>query len=252
MEYLQSHGYNIVGFDPAYEGPNPYIIRRNFCSDTGLNAQGIILRHVLEHIKDPVHFLQLIRASNNMSGLVYMEVPCLDWISQHGAWFDIYYEHVNYFRMRDLQAMFEVVVESGHMFGGQYIYIIADLETLKNPVRDEKDIFCLQDNFLNTVEKSKMVNRQSEVPSAIWGCSSKGVIFLMFMERSGIKIDYAIDINPQKQGKYLPATGTLVSSPQDAMQVLPSGANIFVMNSNYTSEIINISNNRYRYHSVEL
>ena len=253
LEYLQSCDYKITGFDPAYEGLNPDIIKRHFTSETGLNAQCILLRHVLEHIQDPVKFLNNIRASNRESGQIYIEVPCLDWICEHGAWFDIYYEHVNYFRMTDLVGMFETVYESGHLFGGQYLYVVADLASLKTPVRNIKDIFYLPEYFFDTLKKSQsIISGKSKHQSAVWGCSSKGVIFLLFMERSGFKIDCAIDINPKKQGYYLPATGTLVSSPEDALAVLQPGADIFVMNSNYLSEIQNTTKNQFNYHMVEL
>src|SRR3546814_9608010 len=61
---------------------------------------------------------------------IYIEVPCFDWIVEHSAWFDVFYEHVNYFRLADLRAMFGTVHEAGHLFGGQYLYIVADLSTL--------------------------------------------------------------------------------------------------------------------------
>jgi hypothetical protein len=43
------------------------------------------------------------------------------------SWFDLFYEHVNYFRLDDLRRMFGTVHEAGHLFGGQYLYIVADL-----------------------------------------------------------------------------------------------------------------------------
>ena len=54
-------------------------------------------------------------------------MPCLDWICKHRAWFDIFYEHVNYFRLTDFQRLFQRIEDSGHLFGGQYLYVVAEL-----------------------------------------------------------------------------------------------------------------------------
>ena len=91
-----------------------------------------LLRHVLEHIQDPVSFLAEI-ANANQGGQIYIEVPCFDWILEHKAWFDLFYEHVNYFRLDDLRRMFGTVHEAGHLFGGQYLYVVADLASLRDP-----------------------------------------------------------------------------------------------------------------------
>jgi hypothetical protein len=86
---------NVVGCDPTYEGTNPRVIKRNFAAELGIRADAIVLRHVLEHIQDPVDFLRQLKDANGGQGRIYIEVPCFDWICRHRAWFDIFYEHVN-------------------------------------------------------------------------------------------------------------------------------------------------------------
>ena len=88
-------------------------------------------------------------------------------------------------------------------------------------------------------------------PEEPWGGASKGVIFSLFMQRAGIKVDTVIDINPAKQEKYLAGTGLLVQSPSQALKHLLPNANIFVMNSNYLSEIIALTNNKFNYLTVD-
>ena len=60
-----------------------------------------------------------------------------------------------------------------------------------------------------------------------------------------------IDINPAKQGKFLPATGLKVQSPTDALSKLAAGATIWVMNSNYLDEIKKMSGNTYNYICID-
>ncbi len=253
LEQLQKAGFDICGLDPAYEGCNPLIRKEYFTREQGLKADGVILRHVLEHISNPEEFLVQIREANGGEGKVYIEVPCLEWIRDHHAWFDLFYEHVNYFRLKDLHQLFGTVYASGHLFGGQYLYIIADLSTLRTPVRDPLDMFHLPADFGESLSGwvDRLKDKNKALPTVVWGGSSKGVIFSLLMQQAGGMIDFVVDINPAKQGKYLPASGLEVLSPSAAMRQLTSGADIIVTNQNYLSEIKQATNNKFNYWTVD-
>lgn len=248
LEQLQSIGFNVTGCDPTYEGTNSSIVKKYFNPDAGHRADGIILRHVLEHVEGPVDFIAKLRDTNGGKGKIYIEVPCFDWICEHRAWFDIFYEHVNYFRLADFYRMFDCVYEAGHTFNGQYLYVVADLATIRAPNHDIQDQFEFPGDFLATVGKhaARLSTRKHET-FAVWGGASKGVIFSLYMERAGSRVEVVIDINPAKQGKFLPATGIRVLSPESAICNLPKGVDIYVMNSNYLNEIINLTANQFNY-----
>lgn len=245
LEQLQALGFRITGLDPTYEGTNPSVIREYFTPSTGLRADALVLRHVLEHVTDPLAFLQRLRDSNGGQGKIYIEVPCLDWIATNRAWFDLFYEHVNYFRLGDFARLFGTIHEAGHTFGGQYLYAVADLATLRAPVATAQDSFDFPIDFVHGVTHSaarlKIAKAEpagrKRAPAAIWGGASKGVIFALFMERAGAPVDLVIDINPAKQGRFLAATGLCVFAPQSALALLPPGTDLFVMNRNYLNEI---------------
>jgi len=247
LEQLQSMGFEITGLDPTYEGTNPAVIREYFTPAVGLRADALVLRHVLEHVTDPVAFLSQLRDANGGRGKIYIEVPCLDWIAAHRAWFDLFYEHVNYFRLGDFARLFGTVYEAGYLFGGQYLYAVAELSSLRTPVCTPADAFEFPTDFLHGVTRSAArlrgavtataPYRPTRAPSAIWGGASKGVIFALYMERAGAPLDLVIDINPAKQGRHLAATGLRVHAPEEALAHLPPGADLFVMNRNYLAEI---------------
>lgn len=243
LEMLLAQGFDITGFDPAYEGTNPRVMKSYFNSGIGIKAKGIVLRHVLEHIQDPFNFLLRLKEANGGSGKIYIEVPCIDWICNHRAWFDIYYEHVNYFRNSDFLRMFSHIIESGRLFGGQYLFVVAELASLRMPEINIKENFIFPDDFLPCLA--------DPIHGAIWGGASKGVIFALLSERTGHRVSTVIDINPAKQGKYLPSTGLLVQSPEEALPLLPKGSTIYIMNSNYAEEIKKMSNHAYRYIEVD-
>lgn len=251
LNMLRESGLSARGMDPAYEGNEPYIVKDVF--KPGLNAafDGVILRHVLEHISDPVSFLHNIAETNNFSGLIYIEVPCFDWILDNHAWFDIFYEHVNYFRISDFYRIFSSIYESGHVFGGQYMYVVADLSSMTP--RSSLSVYeqiLLPDDFMSELHDiaAYLTNREGKV--VIWGAASKGVIFSIYMRRLGVDVHYLADINPAKQGMYIPAVGLLVSTP-DEIAGISDVRDVVVMNTNYLDEIREMTGNKYQYITVE-
>jgi len=246
LDHLLAQGYAVTGIDPAYEGDNPKVLKARFERGLGLSADAVILRHVLEHMPDPLSFLASIADANGGKGSIYIEVPCLDWICSRRAWFDVFYEHVNYFRMRDFERMFGTILESGRAFGGQYLYVVADLSSLRRPRFDPGCAAIFPADFLGSIQRlAAMAGKRAR--NAVWGAASKGVVFAVYMQRAGAQLAFVIDINPVKQGKYLAVSGLQVLPPEQALRLLQPGDNVFVMNSNYLDEIVAQSGNQYHY-----
>lgn len=183
LETLLAKGFDVTGFDPTYEGENPRVKRQYFAPGVIEKANGLILRHVLEHIKNPIGFLEQLKITNGGSGKIYIEVPCFDWVCEHKAWFDIFYEHVNYFRLKDFKRIFGEVVESGRLFGGQYLYVIAELASLKTPVIDINDRVNFPSDFEENIKEQNRTeqNRTEQpfgaaLPKALYSPCSKSAL----------------------------------------------------------------------------
>ena len=250
LEHLQKLGFKITGLDPTYEGENKNIVKEFFTSETGIRGEGIILRHVLEHVQNPVDFLFDISEANGNQGKIYIEVPCFDWICSKRAWFDIFYEHVNYFRLSDFKRIFEEIHSCGHVFGGQYIYVVADLASIRRPKYTNPEGIDFPENFLSNIGFFQNLLEKSSKNSVVWGGASKGVIFSLFMKKIGINIESIIDINPAKQGKYIACTGLKVSSPE-ILRNSPKNTNVIIMNGNYTLEIKELTKSQFNYYGVD-
>lgn len=248
LELLLANGLHVTGFDPAYEGINPRIRRHFFEEGVGIEAKGLILRHVLEHIPDPVSFLKNLSKANQRRGRIYIEVPCFDWICEHKTWFDIFHEHVNYFRLDDFHRMFSQVVESGRIFGGQYLYVVAELSSVREPSLVAESPFLFPSDFTSGINANSPDNTGSIV---VWGGASKGVIFSLLKARAGFTVQAVIDINPAKQGKFLPVSGFQVQPPESVLPMLELGHPIFVMNSNYLDEIRTMTGNKFTYITID-
>jgi len=253
VELMRERGLDARGVDNAYEGDADYIEKRHFGSGIEVASDLIVLRHVLEHIPDPVDFLRQIATANQGLGHVLIEVPCFDWIMQNRAWFDVFYEHVNYFRISDLTRLFSKVVEFGPLFGGQYIFLIAELSSLA-PEADRpmvNDVEFPEDFFdrIDTIAKEALTTPDRN--RIVWGAAAKGVMFAHHLSKRGVQLKCAVDINPAKQGRYLPSTGLPVMAPGTVLPELPGDSEIYVMNSNYLHEIRNTAGDRFRYISVD-
>lgn len=248
LEHITANGFDIRGIDPTYEGDNAAISKEYFTAEHKLRGDGIVLRHVLEHIPDPFSFLDLIRQSNGNRGRIYIEVPCFDWICEHRAWFDVFYEHVNYFRLSDFHRMFGSIHVADRFFGGQYIHVVADLSSLRPPEYRETERAHFPSDFLDRIPRAHGAEGTKTV---VWGGASKGVIFALMSERAGVPVDAIIDINPAKQHKYIPATGLAIHAPDELLPRLAPGSTIYVMNSNYLAEIADMSGNAFHYVGID-
>lgn len=151
-EMLRARGLDVTGLDPAYEGNASYIIRKPFSPSLGLTGDMVVLRHVLEHIARPFEFLKEITIANGGKGLIYIEVPCLDWITENRAWYDIFYEHVNYFRLSDFSRFFGSIIARGRLFGGQYMFVVADIASFSQDVPTSNKMFSIPFNFFSGID----------------------------------------------------------------------------------------------------
>jgi len=73
LELLQADGtFEVTGYDGAYEGSNAAIEKRFLSAADKLDADLVVLRHVLEHIQRPHEFLQLLSGIFNGAD-IYIE-----------------------------------------------------------------------------------------------------------------------------------------------------------------------------------
>lgn len=233
-ELLEKRGFkNIYGFDPAYEGDNQNITKDYFGEKyKSINADLVILRHVLEHIEKPYEFLQYIQKATSQDTKILIEVPDFEWIVENRAFWDIFYEHCNYFDATFLSSFF-LKATTKKVFGSQYLLMLASLDELRKPYvkhRYPKNIF--EESFNNIKEFLS-----HHTPLALWGGASKGVTLLNIFDKNRQLVEYCIDINPKKQDKFIATTGHKIVSP-DFLMTNNENISALVVNQNYYEEIV--------------
>lgn len=247
VKMVQADGFfQIEGYDASYEGNNPAIERRYLNESDKIKADLVVLRHVLEHIPNPYNFLCMLKKVFG-NAKIYIEVPNYDWIVANNTFFDITYEHVNYFSQLSLKKLFDTpTTKQGLLFDEQYQYVFADLSTLNvefNELYESQnwEYISFSDLFPNLradIERLDTLAQESYV--YVWGAATKGCLFLAHCKNNNLlidKIQYAIDQNPQKIGKYLPGSLVQIKSKQEFFKTVKDNALLIVSNPAYKDEI---------------
>jgi SAM-dependent methyltransferase len=223
-----------IGFDPSYVGADVESggrvrFERRFydatCAD--LAADAVVCRHVIEHIPDPVALLRVVRQTlGNSSARVFFETPCVEWILRNEVVWDLFYEHCSYFTADSLSNAFEragFTVESvRHTFGGQYLWAEARPSSMEKDVRPRPGdvpqlaaMFSRHEAALVDALRTRLTALADRGAVAIWGAAAKGVTLANLVDRDRALVACVVDLNPMKQGRYLPGTGHPIVAPSE-------------------------------------
>lgn len=254
-----------VGFDPSYcPGPTGGATtgRATFIEDfyseryADYEADLICCRHVLEHIDDPIDFLSMLRRviGDGATTAVFFEVPnVLFTLHDFGIW-DVIYEHCSYFSPGSLARAFTSsgfdVLELTEEFEGQFLCIdalpghgvdhtCAQSDAVKLSLRD---IAPFAANYRERTQTWRRALERIESEgrrAVVWGAGSKGVSFLNTLNLED-QVEYAVDINPRKQGMYIAGTGQQIVSPEFLREYQPDV--VIVVNPIYKGEIQQLTN----------
>jgi SAM-dependent methyltransferase len=251
-----------VGFDPSYIEQNQhYKVKdrvkfvQDFYSERYKDYQGDLIEcsQTLEHIQNPKSFLSMLRniIGDRLSTYVFFEVPNALQIFRRLFVWDIIYEHCSYFTPFSLSLAFSSsgfrICELGEDFGGQYLCILAlpdtqgarsynyERKTEVNQIANDITTFATkyQNHIQMFAHKLEQIEDKGQ-HAVIWGAGSKGVTFLNVFKHH-TRIEFAVDINPRKQGMFIPGTGQQIMPPEFLKDYQPDV--IIVMNPIYKHEI---------------
>lgn len=210
--------------------------------------------HELEHLNYPKGFLSALRQTIGHSphANVFFAVPNAQKSFEEGDYTDIIYEHVSYFTVPSLYFLFsrcgfnitEVVESKNAIFDS--IYINATPEKRMKPIfklnlqraasEIEDCIILFATKSSKTIKKhnhrlKKLLNKGKRV--VMWGAGARGVTLLNIIKDP--RIEYAVDINPRKQGMYVPGTGQNIVEPKFLVDYKPDY--VIIANPAYENEI---------------
>jgi len=249
-----SFGNSGIGFDPSYVGPESDLEGRlrfdhryynEECADTA--AEVVVCRHVIEHVPQPLELLRAVRRALRRASKprIYFETPCVEWILKNQVIWDFFYEHCSLFSSSSLRTAFEragfKVLEVRHVFGGQYLWLEAELsdkpvEAVRNSGKIPQlgKLFAQKEDQLRNKWLARISHLAKTGKVAVWGAGAKGTTFVHLIDPENTLIDCVVDLNPNKQGKFVPGTGHQIVGVDS---LFARGVNTAIlMNPNYRAE----------------
>lgn len=258
-ELVSATGTNGIGVDPGFivqrlivDDAASLHFRREFFDPDKIaqKADFVVCRHTLEHIPDVGQFVSDIFrvTAAGPEARILFETPDVARVLDEGAFWDVYYEHCSYFSLGSHARLFRrhnmPVSQIYLAYDGQYIiqYASSGAEAPTAAAEDDLErMRALASAFPQRVAERRRYwtefvrdRHAAGKRIAIWGGGSKGVSFLTTNPISN-EVAQVIDINPYKQGKFLPGTGLEVIGP-DALVSAPPDT-VIVMNPIYLDEI---------------
>jgi SAM-dependent methyltransferase len=243
VDICELGGNRGVGVDPSWEPgrleypPSVEFVRAEFDEKQAEREADLVLcRHTLEHIADVRRFVGLLaRPVVARDGIVVIEVPDVRRVLGEAAFWDVYYEHCSYFTAESLGALAARcgldVLANRLEFDGQYLVLEARPARRIIPIVGQQ-IDSGVEHF--AAEAPRSIERWRGLldgRAALWGGSSKAVAFL-----SAVGVDAAVvDINPYRQGAFLPGVAQRVRAPEELRTDPPDL--VVAMNPAYVDEI---------------
>jgi hypothetical protein len=212
-----------IGFDPhgATEGGagiefrkdlfNPFSDYQKYLPDL------IVTRHVLEHMTNPLEFLQAVSHMASVTGKgcrAYLEVPCVDRILETSRTVDLYYEHSSQFTTVSFTRMLERSgarsFSIGHGYDGEVIYGLLEwdhLEHQHNHVEHASRFRTVSSNALEriAVQLSEFLDCKKTI--AVWGGTGKSAAFINRYGLDADRFPIVVDSDRDKVGTFVPGTG---------------------------------------------
>lgn len=243
----------LVGYDPAFRGESPIpplasvepvAFNGETCGRVGGVPDLIVTRHVIEHIADPLVFLRTLRQVSRAGTAIAVETPNLQWILDGAVAHDFYYEHCSLFDPDSLRfametAGFEVSSITPGL-GGQYLLALghAANDVKPAPRRTNPDNARYPERRAGYIDRWRStfaMDRRAGEKIALWGGASKAVTLALLLDRGASDISLAIDINPARDGSFMPLSAIPVVRPEKARREQISKA--YVVNPVYGPEV---------------
>ena len=217
-----------VGFDPngAARGGASVEFRAELFDATRhlaeLRPDVVVSRHVLEHLVNPLGFLQglsLAVSLSELGTLAYFEVPCIDQALVSRRTVDFYYEHSSQFTSASFARMLSrsahQVLEIGHGYGGEVIFGMVRLgvpSTTLRTLESAQQFRADAETARKAISAQLAELHESGKRIAIWGGTGKSAAFICRYCVDSDRFPVVVDSDIAKVGTFVPGTGQEIRS----------------------------------------
>jgi SAM-dependent methyltransferase len=224
-------------------------------------ADLLLGNNVLAHVPDLNDFVAGMKLLLRPGGVITMEFPHLMRLMQDNQWDTIYHEHFSYFSFLTVSAVFAAHglrlfdVQELPTHGGSLRIFAAHAEDEQKPEsaaarelaeRERAAGFERLETYLGYGLRVEQDNRQIlsfliELKEqgqrvAAYGAPAKGNTLLNYCGVRRDMVEYTCDLNPHKQGHFLPGSHIPIRSPQELREDRPDV--VLILPWNLKDEIV--------------
>lgn len=259
LQYFKALGIPVLGVEPAaniarvaeekgipslvkfFGAATAYEMVRN-----GQQADLLLGNNVLAHVPDLNDFVAGMKMLLKPDGVVTMEFPHLMQLIRHNQFDTIYHEHFSYFSLLTVEKVFaahglsvfdveELPTHGGslriyarhrehpHSAAGERLLALREAE--RRAGLDRMETYAVFEAQVRETKRALLefliAARREGKRIAGYGAPAKGNTLLNYCGIRGDFIDYTVDINPHKQGCFLPGSRIPVYSPDKLAETRP-------------------------------
>lgn len=263
LKNFHDAGVPVLGIDPALQpvkiarekgidtindffGKN---LAQSIVAERGVKADVIIANNVVAHVEDQNDLVAGLAALVAEDGTVVVEFPYVRDLIDHGEFDTIYHEHLCYFSVGSAQALFarhglhlndaeRLAIHGGSLrlsFGhrkaptARVAALLEEERALGLDSASYYEGFALQvQTFRSRARRLIGEMKASGARIAAYGAAAKGTIMLNYLGLDASVIEFAVDRNTAKQGKYMPGVRVpivgperLRTGPPEVLMILP-------------------------------
>lgn len=285
LNVFKKRGFKVCGVDPASipakiaNDNNIFTINKFFsCSVVDEitkkfgKADFVTSQNVLAHIENPKEIFKNIFDLLKNGAYFAFEVGYFKSVLESGCFDTIYHEHLDYHHANPLSSFlteigFEVIDFSINKVQGGSLRVLVKKtsnskisKSAQEFIKNEKSSILFNEMFLNNwsfsikknmVSLNKMINSSISQGKKIiaYGAPTKIVLLLNVAELNFNDIDFVVEDNKEKVGKYLPISGIEIKDLSEITEDFDG--DILITAWNFADDIIEKLKNRFK-HNVNL